>query len=104
MEPINATPQQLATADEFKKLVESLQPNQKCIFPDTARYLWLQFSYDHRENLYSWSMEKNYKVIRMTGYVHPLINSGNFVKSFKTLAGAKRNLILYMKCYFENLK
>jgi len=51
---------------------------------------WVSFSLEDGE--YEWMAERSWKNNRSVGYVHPMKNS-QYVKTFKTLAGAKRSFI-----------
>jgi len=53
------------------------------------------------EGAFSWTADHNYNVSKNVGYVMPL-KSSNYIKVFKTVAGAKRNLIKYFSYLFNN--
>lgn len=52
------------------------------------------------ETTFSWSLGCNYKVSGRTGYSYPMA-SNNFVKQFKTEAGAKKSLIKHCEFLFK---
>lgn len=56
----------------------------------------VRFNYDKRDLEYGWIGERSWKNVGAVGYVHPMKNS-QYVKTFKTLAGAKRNFLAYWK-------
>lgn len=87
--------------DDFETFVNSMVLNTRYMLPPTCAFKWAKIEKDtdlySKEVTYSWAMEYNYTVTGCTGYIFPL-KSRNYVASFKTEAGARRN---YFKRYVE---
>jgi hypothetical protein len=54
------------------------------------------FKFDFCDGEYGWIAERSWANCGSVGYIHPMKNS-NYVKTFKTLSGAKRNFLNYWK-------
>lgn len=96
----------LENIGDFKKFVEGMKINTKYLLPDNFRYKWIKIEknsgYYSKEYYYSWSMEYNYKVTGIVGYIFPL-SVGNKITHFKTENGAKKNFLKKYARYFEPL-
>jgi hypothetical protein len=84
-------------AKTFDELIMGLKVDEKLDLESYGQALqWVDFSareYRKGEGLkYCWCAQYSYKNRGLVGYVHPL-KSSNYVQTFKTLNGAKRNFI-----------
>lgn len=88
---------QINEVPDIISLIKEMQLDTYYDMPSDFRYKWIKIEknedYDTKEIYFCWGMEYNYNVTGTVGYIHPLINNGTYVKSFKTEANAKRNLI-----------
>lgn len=84
---------------KFEEAVKTAKINE--IFQIGKEMPYKNFSFDCDDGgEFSWVAERNYDVLGSVGYVFPL-RSSNMVKSFKTLDGAKRNMLRYFSWIFE---
>lgn len=84
-------------AKTFEELIMCLKIGEKLDLESYGQALkWVYFDgreYHKGEGIeYCWSAEYSWKNRGVVGYVHPL-RSSNYVQTFKTLNGAKRNFI-----------
>lgn len=94
-------------AKTFDELIMGLEIGEKLELESYGKSLkWVYFDareYHKGEGLeYSWSAEYSFKNIGCVGYVYPL-RSSNYVQTFKTLKGAKRNFIKRYKNTYEKI-
>lgn len=84
--------------EEFLSFIENAQTDQKIDFPKSFSYKHVVFDtlLENGKLLYTWSSESKGSVIN----IYPMKNS-NYVKYFKTLAGAKRNFIKQLSYLFK---
>lgn len=87
--------------EEFAKAINELPANTNLDLK--AENLHIErISFDSKGGgEFGWIACRNYSVCRNVGYIHPMANA-NYVKTFKTLAGAKRNAIKYFDFIFKN--
>ncbi len=85
-------------AQQLSEIVNGLEINQK-IKLGIGNYTDLEFMSDTRDGVteYSWTLFRE----TFPYYVFPSASNPNFVKYFKTLAGAKRNLKRYLRHWLE---
>jgi hypothetical protein len=84
--------------ETFTKLVLKAKVNKTYTLPENFRYK--KMNIDKQGDEYSWGIERNFNVTGMVGWVYPMAST-SYVKFFKTEAGAKRNLINWIKFCFE---
>ena len=95
----------VSSYEEFEKWVMEAKPNELYRMPEELRFQYESVkidknTHDIEDGEYSWSLSRNYAVLGSVGYVFPLKNS-NYVQSFKTEKGAKRNLLKQIKWIFD---
>jgi hypothetical protein len=88
------------TKEEFAAKVEAAKLNE--IFQIADDFPYMNFSFDNLDDdgEFSWAAERNHKVTGSVGYVFPM-RTTQLVKTFKTMAGAKRNMLRYFSWIFE---
>jgi hypothetical protein len=79
------------TKEGFAEFVAQMELDKIYTLPK-YKYTNISIREDSGDGGYIWSMERNYDVVRMVGYVHPL-KSGDRVQTFKTIKGCKQSLI-----------
>ncbi len=91
--------------DDFETFVNTMKLNTRYMLPKTCRYKWVKIEQDTdsftKEVKYGWVMEYNYHTSGgFSGYIFPM-RSKNYVKFFKTEAGAKQNFFQKYVDVFE---
>jgi hypothetical protein len=89
------TQDQIASFDDFKKLVDTMEVEVDYIMPDSFTYEKISIDKEGRGE-YCWTMTR-----KIAGYVFPMKN-GRLVQTFKTIAGAKRSLVRHCEFIFKN--
>lgn len=98
MKTINVTQAQIETYEDFSVLVKQMEPGVLYMMPETFYYRRIEIDIEFLGG-FSWTLERNFDVAKSTGFVFPTTGN-NMVKTFKTEAGAKRNLIKYIHFLF----
>lgn len=88
---------EIITKEQLIREIERVGANEKIDLKGTNfNYNYIVF--DKHDEGFSWSMERSWENTRNVGYVFPMKGS-QYIKMFKTLNGAKSNLI---KNYVES--
>jgi hypothetical protein len=90
--------------EDFETFVNTMELNVRYDLPANFRYKWVkiekELDYFTKEVQYSWAMEYNYSTAGCVGYIFPL-KSSNYVQSWKTEKGARRNFFKRYVDVFE---
>lgn len=90
----------VSSKEAFIEFVNNMDANKT--YKITTPFLFEMIRVDkNSETTFSWSLGYNYKVSGRTGYSYSMA-SNNFVKQFKTEAGAKKSLIKHCEFLFKN--
>jgi len=90
--------------NDFEKAVMKMEVDVRYMLPKHYPYESISIDIERDINMnhsgYSWWMNSNYNV---SGHVHSAypMKDSQYIKVFKTINGAKRNLIKRYKDYFE---
>jgi hypothetical protein len=87
------------TKEEFIKKVEAAKLDE--VFQIADGFPYKNFSFDNidEDGEFSWAAERDYQVTGSVGYIFPM-RTTQLVKTFKTMAGAKKNMIKYFNWLF----